>query len=162
VKDRLLPASESSRKHRYLFLDGRLQALPAGLGAFLRSPLLSLRGKLALLTEPFRWRGRAGNDESVAAFARRRSGREAAAVFADALCTGIHGGDPELLSARAAFPRLTAFEAGHGSIVRGMIHAARRRRAEARAREESPTPARMWSFREGLHVLTDTLRDRLR
>jgi oxygen-dependent protoporphyrinogen oxidase len=162
VGERLLAASDTSRKHRYLFLNGRLRALPAGLGAFLRSPLLSIRGKLALLSEPFRWRRRDGGDESVAAFARRRAGREAAAVFADALCTGIHGGDPELLSARAAFPRLTTFEAEHGSVVRGMILAGRRRRAEARARGESPAPARMWSFREGLHVLTDTLRDRLR
>src|SRR5688572_26689624 len=98
VADRLLAASESSRKHRYLFLNGKFQALPGGLGAFLRSPLMSFRGKLALLAEPFRWRRRHGGDESVAAFARRRAGREAAAVFADALCTGIHGGDPELLS----------------------------------------------------------------
>jgi oxygen-dependent protoporphyrinogen oxidase len=162
VNDRLIAASETSRKHRYLFLDGRLQALPAGLGAFLRSPLLSLRGKLALLAEPLRWRRRDGDDESVAAFARRRAGREAAAVFADALCTGIHGGDPELLSARAAFPRLTAFEAEHGSVVRGLIRTGRRKRAEARARGELPAPARMWSFRDGLQVLIDTLRDQLR
>lgn len=162
VNSRLLAASEASRKHRYLYLDGQLQALPAGFGAFLRSPLLSLRGKLALLSEPLRWRRPEGGDESVAAFARRRAGGEAAAVFADALCTGIHGGDPALLSAPAAFPRLTAFEAEHGSVVRGLMRTGRQKRAEARARGESPAPARMWSFREGLNVLTDTLRDRLR
>jgi oxygen-dependent protoporphyrinogen oxidase len=162
LNDRLLAASETSRKHRYLFLNGGLQALPGGLGAFLRSPLVSLRGKLALMSEPFRWRRRNGGDESVASFAHRRAGREAAAIFADALCTGIHGGDPELLSARAAFPRLTAFEADQGSVVRGMIHCGRRKRAESRARGESPAPARMRSFLEGLVVLIDTLRDRLR
>jgi protoporphyrinogen/coproporphyrinogen III oxidase len=162
VRDRLLAASETSRKHRCLFVNERLQALPGGIGPFLRSPLLSLRGKLTLLAEPFRRRRRDDSDESVAAFATRRAGREAAALFADALCTGIHGGDPELLSVRAAFPRLTAFEAEHSSVVRGMIHSQRQKRAEARARGESPSPARLWSFREGLHVLTDTLRDRLR
>src|SRR5262245_23795994 len=72
VGDRLLAASESSRRHRYLFLHDRFQALPSGLGAFLRSPLLSLRGKLVLLSEPLRWRRRESTDESVAAFARRR------------------------------------------------------------------------------------------
>src|SRR5689334_9714695 len=46
LADRLLPASESSARNRYLFLDGKLQPLPAGLLAFLRSPLLSVRGKL--------------------------------------------------------------------------------------------------------------------
>src|SRR5437868_2085434 len=72
---------------------------------------------------------RDGGPESVAAFARRRAGREAAAVFADALVTGIHGGDPELLDVRAAFPRLTKFEAESGSVVRGMMRAARAKRA---------------------------------
>jgi oxygen-dependent protoporphyrinogen oxidase len=167
LRDRLLAASESSRKHRHLFLNGKLQALPGGLGAFLRSRLLSFGGKLTLLAEPFRRGRRDSGDESVSAFARRRAGREAAAVFADALCTGIHGGDPELLSARAAFPRLTAFEAEHGSVVRGMIRSRKQIRSRGPARTlDGPArpagPTRMWSFREGLHVLIDTLRDRLR
>src|SRR5262245_9433437 len=123
LSDRLIPASESSRRHRYLFLGGQLQPLPASPLAFLRSPLLSFRGKLELLGEPFHTRRRGRGPESVAAFARRRAGHEAAAVFADALVTGIHGGDPELLDVRAAFPRLADLEAAHGSVVRGMIRA---------------------------------------
>src|SRR6266404_2294687 len=105
----LIAASEASRKNRFLFLDERLQKLPGGPLGLLTTPLLSLRGKLALLAEPFR-RRRAetqakacgyGNtevpgDESVAAFFRRRFGKEAAVVFGDAIATGIHGGDPEL------------------------------------------------------------------
>src|SRR5438552_2328294 len=81
IDDRLVAASESSGRHRYLFLGGRLQPLPNGLLPLLRSPLLSLRGKLELLAEPVRARRRRGGPESVAAFARRRAGREAAAVF---------------------------------------------------------------------------------
>src|SRR4051794_30376061 len=38
LAERLLPASESSARNRYLFLDGRLQPLPAGILALLRSP----------------------------------------------------------------------------------------------------------------------------
>ena len=34
--DRLIPASEGSRKNRYLFLDGRLRAVPSSLGSFLK------------------------------------------------------------------------------------------------------------------------------
>jgi oxygen-dependent protoporphyrinogen oxidase len=161
LADRLLPASEASARHRYLFLDGRLQPLPAGPLALLRSPLLSLRGKLELLGEPFRRRRRGRGPESVAAFARRRAGREAAAVFADALVTGIHGGDPALLDVRAAFPRLTAFEVSHGSVIRGMIRASKERRAAAAARGEQPARGQMWSFREGLRTLVEALRDRL-
>jgi oxygen-dependent protoporphyrinogen oxidase len=51
---RLIPASEAAGKNRYLFLDGRLRRLPAGLVDFLKSDLLSWRGKAGLLWERFR------------------------------------------------------------------------------------------------------------
>jgi oxygen-dependent protoporphyrinogen oxidase len=160
--DRLIAASEESRRNRYLFLDGRLRALPNSLGSFLKSPVLSWRGKLRLLTEKYLRRPMdAPADESVAAFARRRGGEEVARVLADAVVTGIHAGDPELLSLPAAFPRLAQFEREHGSVMRGFAAAARQRRREAAARGERPQPQRLWSFRAGLRVLVDALRERL-
>ena len=54
--DRLIAASEGSRKNRYLLIDGRLWALPSSLGSFLTSPLLSWRSKLRLMTEKYRKR----------------------------------------------------------------------------------------------------------
>lgn len=160
--DRLIAASEESRKNRFLFLDGRLRALPNSLWSFLKSPVLSWRGKLRLLTERYRRRpAESAADESVAAFARRRAGEEVARVLADAVVTGIHAGDPELLSVSAAFPRLVEFEREYGSVMRGMAASARRRRREAAARGEKRQPQRLWSFREGLRVLVDGLSDRL-
>jgi oxygen-dependent protoporphyrinogen oxidase len=160
--DRLLPASAESARNRYLFLDGKLCPLPAGLGAFLASPLLSWRGKLNFVLERFRRRRPGRADESVDAFARRRAGREVAEVFADALVTGIHAGDPKLLSVRAAFPRIAQLEAEHGSVLKGLARTARQRRLEAAARGEPyQRPGRLWSLREGLRLLIETLRDRL-
>jgi oxygen-dependent protoporphyrinogen oxidase len=159
---RLLAASEASGRNRYLLLDGKLRPLPASLGAFLRSDLLSWRGKLGVLTERFRPRRRDHADESIDAFARRRIGREAAEVLADAFVTGIHAGDSALLSVRAAFPRLAALEAEYGSVLKGLMRISRQRRAEAAARREPyRRPGTMWSFREGLGLLIETLRDRL-
>jgi oxygen-dependent protoporphyrinogen oxidase len=54
LQDRLVAASESSAKKRYLFLTDKLQQLPSGLWSFLKSPLLSWRGKLNLFLERFR------------------------------------------------------------------------------------------------------------
>jgi oxygen-dependent protoporphyrinogen oxidase len=160
--DRLIAASEGSRKNRFLFLNGKLHRLPGDPVGLLRTPVLSVRGRLAMLVEPFRRRpGNLREDESVAAFARRRFGKEAADTFVDALVTGIHAGDPERLSVRAAFPRLPKFEAECGSVIRGFLRAAKERRKTAAARGEKPTPQRMWSFREGLQVLIDTLAERL-
>ncbi len=162
LSDKLLVASEGSRKNRYLFLHGELQRLPGDPFGLLRTPLLSLSGKLAMLAEPFRRRpGNLPAEESVAEFARRRFGREAADIFVDALVTGIHAGDPEKLSVRAAFPRLVQMEAERGSVFRGFLRAARLKKQAAQARGETPTPQRMWSFPGGLAELTDALRDSL-
>ncbi|MBY0526193.1 MAG: protoporphyrinogen oxidase [Gemmataceae bacterium] len=159
--ERLIAATEAAGRNRYLFVDGRLRALPGSFKAFVTSDLLSWRGKLNFLMERFRGRG-PDRDESVDAFARRRAGREVAEVFADALVTGIHGGDPALLSIRAAFPRIATLEKQFGSVMKGLAASARQRRADAKARGEAPPrPGRMWSFREGLRLLMETLRNRL-
>jgi oxygen-dependent protoporphyrinogen oxidase len=162
LADRLVPASDSARRNRFLFLRGRLRLLPSSLLSFLSSDVLSWRAKLSLLMERFRRPRRDLSDESVDAFARRRTNAEVARTLVDAFVTGIHAGDPALLSVRAAFPRLADFERQHGSITRGMAAAARKRRAEASARGETPPGGtRMWSFRAGMGLLIDTLRERL-
>src|SRR5262249_47777576 len=51
---RLTPASDAASRNRFLFLNGKLRLLPASAGAFVRSKVLSWRGKLALLAERFR------------------------------------------------------------------------------------------------------------
>lgn len=163
LADRLIAASEAARKNRYLLLDGKLQHLPSGFLAFLRSRVLSWPAKLSLLAERFRTRRPGDADESVDAFIRRRTSGEVAEILGDAFVTGIHAGDSTLLSARAAFPRLVELEQQHGSILKGFAASARQRRKEAAARGESPSrPGTMWSFREGLRVLIETVSSQLK
>lgn len=163
LADRLVAASDSARRNRFVFLRGRLRPLPSGLLSFLTSDVLSWRSKLALLVERFRPPRREETDESVAAFARRRTTAEVAETLADAFVTGIHAGDAALLSVRAAFPRLAHFERASGSVTHGMAAAARKRRAEARARGEPSGPGpRMWSLREGMGLLVESLGEHLR
>ncbi len=159
---RLVAASDTAARNRYLFLRGRLMRLPDSLGAFVRTPVLGLRGKWGLLTERFRARRRDDADESIDAFARRRAGDEVADVLADAFVTGIHAGDPKLLSLRATFPRLADLEEKYGSVMKGFAAAAKERRAQAEARGEVyQRPGKMWSFPQGLQALIDALRDTL-
>ncbi len=158
--DRLIPASEGSRKNRYLFYNGKLRALPNSLGSFVTNRLLSWRGKLNLLLEKYRKRPTdAPADESIHDFAVRRAGREVAEVIADAMVTGIHAGDPKRLSVHAAFPRVVQMEREYGSVMRGFTQAGRAKREAAKARGEEPKPTRMWSFREGLRLMIEALRD---
>lgn len=155
---RVIQASEAAAKNRYLFLGDRLRLLPGGVGALLSTDLLSWRGKAALLFERFRGRRKDNIDESIAAFARRRAGKEAAEVFADALVTGIYAGDPKLLSLPACFPRMAELERTYGSVMKGLSKTAQARRAEATARGQPyERPGKMWSFPQGLRELSEAL-----
>ncbi len=153
--DELVAASEGSRKNRYVYLNGAIHALPGSPWSFLTTKLLSARGKLALLAEPLRRRAGVSGEESVAQFARRRLGKEAAGVFMDALVTGVHAADWESLSVAAAFPRLVELERGHGSLYRGVTRSAKAKRKAAGG--VRPPPTRMWSFPTGLQRLVDAL-----
>ena len=124
--ERLLPADPRAAR-RYLWSRGRLRPVPTHPAAFLASGILSLPGRVAVLGEPFRPRG-SGDDESVAAFARRRLGPEAATTLVGAMVRGVYAGDAESLSMPSSFPRLAALEREHGSLVRALV--ARRRHSQ--------------------------------
>ena len=160
IDNELVAASEGSRKNRYVYHAGEVRKLPGGVFDFLTTPLLSLRGKLELLGEPLRKRRKSGGEESVASFARRRFGNEAAAVFVQSLVTGIHAADWEHLSVQAAFPRLAEFERDFGSVVRGFL-AAGREKKRLRPPGAPRAVTRMWSFPAGLQRLVDALTERI-
>ncbi len=157
-----LRGAASSAENRFLLRGGRLHALPTGPGAFLRSSLMSLRGKVRALTEPLRARANPGEEDSVASFGRRRLGPEVVKTFLDPVVTGIYAGDVERLSLAAAFPRMAEMERRYGSLLKGMK--ARRKARQASDDPDaatSPFAARLHSFRGGLQTLTSALRDRL-
>lgn len=155
---RLMPASESAGRNRFLLLGGRLRLLPNSLLSFLTSDLLSWVAKAELLAERFKPRRKSDADESIDSFARRRAGREVAATLADAFVTGILAGDPRLLSVQASFPRLAAYERDHGSVTAGFSAARKQRRLSSPASARAQT----WSFDGGLGVLIDALGASLR
>lgn len=117
---RALPAS----RRRSVYVAGQLRPFPASPPALIKTSLLSARGKLRLLREPFvRRRSEADgdDDESVFDFVARRFGLEAAQRAAGPALIGIYAGDAAALSVRAALPRLAALEREHGSVLRGMF-----------------------------------------
>ena len=114
-----VPSNAGARK-RFLIRNGTLARVPENPIAFLRSPLLSLPGRLRVMAEPFA-RRRPPGDETVFNFAARRIGPEAAAVLVDAMVTGVFAGDSTVLSLRSAFPKMHAMESAHGGLVRAML-----------------------------------------
>lgn len=154
-------ASPKARR-RWIFLDGKLRALPGNPVELVRSDLLTWRGKLDLLREPLRARGPKGTDESVHEFAARRLGAEAARAIVAPFVTGVYAADAHDISLEAGFPKLAALEA-HGGLVRGMLRQATRGAAGgllrriAGKRKSRGTPSGMWAPRGGLATLIDAL-----
>jgi oxygen-dependent protoporphyrinogen oxidase len=136
--------------------DGFLLLAPTSLWPLVRSPLFSLAGKLRMGLDLVLPRRRAGDDETLAAFVRRRLGREALERVADPLASGIYTGDPEALSLAATMPRFAEMEARHRSLILGL----RKRAAEAKG----VAGARYGLFvahRDGMGALVDALVSRI-
>ena len=106
-------------KRRWVFIDGELRAVPRNPIELARTELLTWRGKLALLREPFAKPRMQGEDESMHAWASRRLGPEAARAFIAPLVTGVFAADSHEVSLDAGFPKFAALDAG-GGIVRGL------------------------------------------
>jgi oxygen-dependent protoporphyrinogen oxidase len=164
----LIGTSERARRY-FIAWAGRLHAVPEGLvlgvptklGPLARTGLFSWGGKLRMAVEPLVVARHldGDDDESIADFAARRLGREAAERLVAPLLGGISAGDASDLSVRAAFPQLVAMEREHGSLVRGMRSAAGAQAASAA--REGETSAFV-SLEGGVGDLVTALVDRLR
>ena len=66
---------------------------------------------------------RSPEDESLAAFFRRRVGWQAFERMLEPLMAGIYAGDAEQMSLQATFPRFMELEQQYGSVIRGMMKA---------------------------------------
>ena len=148
--DELLPVAPAVRR-ALVWHDGRGVPAPDGFrllaagsrGGILRTPLLSPRGRLRLLLEP--WvparRPAAGDaDESLESFAVRRLGREAFERLVQPLAAGVWTADPARLSMAAACPDFLAMERNAGSLWAG------ERRRLRQAHEAGTAGARYGQF----------------
>ncbi len=118
--DGQLVAAQSAGRRRYFYRDGELVRVPDSPGALARSPLLTRRGKLRLLAEPF-VRRRDATGESVSEFIGRRLGDEVASGLVGPFLTGVYAGDERELGVEAVFPALVEHERRSGSLALGMV-----------------------------------------
>jgi len=147
---------------------GRLHELPEGLvtftpsqlGPFFHSGLLSWMDVARMGCDIVIPPRRSNEDESLAAFFRRRFGRHACERVMEPLMAGIYAGDAEQMSLRATFPRFYELEQAYGSVIRGMM-AARRARAQ-QASNGRPKHTMFVTLRNGLGDLVAVLESHIR
>lgn len=135
----LLPSNDAAAK-RYILTKGELEMLPMSPPAFLKTSILSLRGKLRILKEPWTKPAPEGIDETVAEFAERHLGREAVDQLIGPFVTGVFAGDPDQMSVASCLPVMKELEKeGSGSLIRAQI---RRMIAKKKAAKASAAAAK--------------------
>jgi oxygen-dependent protoporphyrinogen oxidase len=150
LKDQLRYANP--RAPRFILVGGKLVAAPLAPPSLLATPLFSAGTKWRLLTEMLRNTRPPEEDESIAAFVRRKFGDELLGRLVAPFVSGVYAGDPERLSLRAAFPKIHEFEEQYGSVLRGAM----------KSRPAKGTPrAGLCSFRDGMETLPRALAARL-
>lgn len=158
LEGRLLP-TDRVRKDVHVFSRGRLRKYPEGLmlmaptkvWPFLLCDLLPLKDKLRMGLEPLCPPPPPDQDESLAAFTRRRFGEAALRVIVGPILAGIFAGDPEELSLKSTFPQFLELEKKHGSVLLGM------RKAAASAKRPQGDLTLFMALRGGLGELVDAL-----
>jgi oxygen-dependent protoporphyrinogen oxidase len=138
------------RAPRFLLINGQLKPAPLRPPAFLASSLFGAETKWSILRDALGRSAPPYVDESVAAFIRRKFTAELLEKLVGPFVSGIYAGDPEKLSLRAAFPQLHEAERVAGSIIRGMMRAAKSKTGP----KQRPT---LQTFRDGNETLIKAL-----
>ncbi|HEX2621459.1 MAG TPA: protoporphyrinogen oxidase [Phototrophicaceae bacterium] len=137
--------------------DGFQLIIPTKLMPFLRSPLLSLPGKLRMALDWLILARPGDDDETLAGFIRRRFGDEALDKIAEPLLSGIYNAESDKQSLLATFPRFRQLEREHGSLIRGTL---KTRQAASASAPKTPTPPFM-TLKGGTQELIESLVNQL-
>lgn len=170
--DSLLGSNDSDRR-TYILHKGKLVPFPDGLmllaptrtWPIVKTPLLPLRAKFAIVSE---WLMSPPDnqvaDESVADFVSRHFGSAMLENIADPLLAGVYGGDSASLSVRSVLSRFWQMEKQYGSLTRGTLKARRQRKLEAgkdTLARQAMTPPLFTTLKNGLGQMIEALNKNL-
>ena len=149
------PGSET--RGIYVLDSGSPQPIPLSPFRFISSTLMSTRGKLRMMTEPFQPARRDKGDESLGDFVRRRLGEEALDKFIGPVLGGIYNTDPNIQSIMVSSPVMREMEKESGSLVLAAIQ----RGLRARKSPNGAKKPRFITYKDGFQGLVDNLVKRL-
>ncbi|TBV82241.1 MAG: protoporphyrinogen oxidase [Desulfobulbaceae bacterium] len=154
---------------RFVCNQGRLVPLPQSPLGLLRTPLLSLKGKLRLAVEPCK--KPLADGHSIGQWAEHRFGPEVLPLV-DTAVTGTFAGDYQRLSIDVVMPGVRRLEKEYGSLLRGLWRERRRKKQAQPATEQNAGKSRekepeqpaaggrlpaMTSFPQGMEYLVSRL-----
>lgn len=163
LKDELVLADR--RLARYVYLNGELIPVPMSPPAFFKTKLLSDAAKLRMITGALGFVPPAigtalaeqGGEETVAQFFARHLGVEVLERLVQPFVSGVYAGDPDRLSASAAFGKVTKMTDVGGGLLAGAILSRGKNGKAAKKATDPNIPkvqrGELASFREGLQAL---------
>ena len=155
--EKLYPHSVSS--NRFIVKNGKLLPLPISPLAFFSSSLFSTQSKFNIIREPFIPKWQNDYEESLSEFVLRRLGKNFLDYAVNPFVAGVFAGDPDRLSVKHALSKLYKLEQNYGSLIKGQIKKAK---LPAEPDDISKNRAKMFSFKNGLKVLPETLASKLK
>ncbi len=143
------------RAPRYILKNGKLAPAPLSPFSLFGTSLFDAGTKWRLLTEILRRSRPPENDESVAAFTRRKFGNSLLENLVGPFMSGVYAGDAEKLSLRSVLPQAYEWERKSGSVLRGAL-----RQMRNRPKRTGPRPG-LCSLRRGAGSLLNTIGQQL-
>jgi oxygen-dependent protoporphyrinogen oxidase len=150
------PGSET--RGIYVLDNASPQPIPLSPFRFISSPLMTTRGKLRLIAEPFQPARKDDGDESLGDFIRRRLGQEALDKFIGPVVGGIYNTDPNVQSIMVSSPVMREMEKESGSLVKAAIQRGLRSRGNRKSGTKKP---RFITYKKGLQGIVDGLVNQL-
>jgi oxygen-dependent protoporphyrinogen oxidase len=150
----LIIRSNDKARIRYIYRNGVLEKVPERGIEFLRSRLISFKGKLRIIGEILVPPKKNDDDETIASFAIRRLGEEAKDYLIAPMVSGIFAGDVEKLSLSSCFPVIWDLEKRYGGLFKGLI--------KKKNKQSGPAGPKgiLMSCKEGLFNGINALRDK--
>ncbi len=152
---------------RFVYWQNKLQPVPMTPQAMIQSQLLSFRGKLRALFGALGFvtpamgatLSQQNDQETVSQFFGRHLGTEVMQRLVEPFVSGVYAGDPQQLSAAAAFGRVTRMADLGGGLVAGALLGARKAPKKMPADPNVPKtkPGELGSFKGGLKALPEAI-----
>ncbi|NWK83652.1 protoporphyrinogen oxidase [Staphylococcus sp. GSSP0090] len=137
---------------------GSILGVPTNLKPFIKTKLISPKGKLRAGLDLFKKPIQMENDISVGTFFRERLGDEVLENLIEPLMGGIYGTNIDDLSLMATFPEFKEREEQFGSLIKGMRYEKQQRQKQRQLYPGAPK-GQFKQFRHGLTSFIENLTD---
>lgn len=148
---------EAAAHKRFLYFGNKLHSLPGGVFSLFRTPWFW--PLLPALVKEYYKPAQKHSEETIEAFFTRRFNRKIADLLIDPMVSGIYAGDIRQLSLKSCFPTFYQWEQQHGSLLKGLLFAPRKRTQNPFIQKVQKSS--LFTLKNGMKSLIDALQHKL-